>query len=101
MGNSGSPSCGSGMSSLHLSCDAEQGIVFESRQWNQASRHIEGGVSRSFSSCGKKPWVPSTCDGDVGSFSGCLWKVRNTVELGGASRISTGFGAMKEGLISS
>ena len=36
-----------------------------------------------------------------GSFSGCLWEVRNTVMLGGASRDSTGFGAMEEGLISS
>ena len=34
-----------------------------------------------------------------GSFSGCLWKVRNTVDLGGASRDSTRFGAMEEGLI--
>ena len=89
------------MSSLHLSCDAVHGIVLESRQWNQASRHIEGGISKSFSSFSKKPWVPSTCDGNLGSFSGCLWKVRNTVELGGAPRDSTGFGAMEEGLISS
>ena len=35
------------------------------------------------------------------SFSGCLWEVRNTVELGGASRDSSRFGAMEEGLISS
>ena len=35
-----------------------------------------------------------------GSFSGCLWEVRNTVQMGGASRESTGFGAMEEGLIS-
>ena len=36
-----------------------------------------------------------------GSFSGCLGEVRDTVELGGASWDSTGFGAMEEGLISS
>ena len=36
-----------------------------------------------------------------GSFSGCLWEVRNTVVLGGASQISTGVSAMEEGLISS
>ena len=36
-----------------------------------------------------------------GSFSGCLWEVRNTLEFGGPSRDSTGVGAMEEGLISS
>ena len=35
------------------------------------------------------------------SFSGCLWEVRNTAELGGASRDSSTFGAMEGGLISS
>ena len=35
------------------------------------------------------------------SFSGCLLKVRDTVDLGGASRDATGFGATEEGLISS
>jgi len=29
-----------------------------------ASRGVEGGISRSFLSCGRKPWVPSTCDTD-------------------------------------
>ena len=36
-----------------------------------------------------------------GSFSACLREVRVTVELGGASRNSTGFGAMEEGLMTS
>ena len=36
-----------------------------------------------------------------GSFSGCLWEVRNTVVLGGAARDSTRFGEMEQGLISS
>ena len=35
-----------------------------------------------------------------GSFSGCLLEVRDTVELGGGSQDSTGFGVMEEGLIS-
>lgn len=35
-----------------------------------------------------------------GSFSWCLWEVRYTVELGGASQDSTGVGAVEEGLIS-
>ena len=36
-----------------------------------------------------------------GSFVGCLWEVRNTVELGGASQDSTGLAAIEEVLISS
>ena len=47
--------------------------------------------------CGFPRLVPVTS----GSFSGCLLEVRDTVELGGNSRDSSGFGAMEEGLISS
>ena len=54
-----------GKSSLHSNCEGDSGIALESRQGNQASRHIEGGISRSFSRCGRKPWVPWTCDGDL------------------------------------
>ena len=36
-----------------------------------------------------------------GSLSGCLWEVRNIVEVEGPSRDSTGVGAKEEGLISS
>ena len=54
-----------GKSSLHYSCEGERSIALESRQGNGASRLIEGGISRSFSSCGRKPWAPSTCDSDL------------------------------------
>ena len=54
-----------GKFSLHSSCEGEHGIALESWQGNQASRGLEGVISRSFSSCGRKPWVPSTCDGDL------------------------------------
>ena len=54
-----------GKSSLHLSCEGERGIALESRQGNRASRRVEGGISRSFSSCGRKPWLSSTCEGDL------------------------------------
>ena len=54
-----------GKSSLHSTCEGECGFVLESWQGNRASRRIEGGNSRSFSSCGRKPWVPSNCDGDL------------------------------------
>ena len=55
----------SGKSSLHSSCEEESGIALESRQGNRASGPVEKGISLSFLSCGKKPWVPSTCDGDL------------------------------------
>ena len=54
-----------GKSSLHSTCEGERGIFLESWQGNRASRCVEGGNSRSFSSCGRKPWVPSNCGGDL------------------------------------
>ena len=47
------------------------------------------------------PGFPRLVTVTSGNFLWCLWEVRNTVELGGAPRDSTGFGAMEEGLISS
>ena len=47
------------------------------------------------------PGFPQLVMVTSGSFSGCLWEIRNTVELGGASQDSTGFGPMEEGLIPS
>ena len=47
------------------------------------------------------PKFPQLVTEISGSFSWCLWEVRNSVDLGGASRDSTVFGAMEEGLISS
>ena len=47
------------------------------------------------------PGFPQLVTVTSGSISGCLWEVRDTVELGGASRDSSGFGVMEEGLISS
>ena len=42
-----------------------RGIDLESRQGNWVSRCVEGGISRSFWICGRKPWVPLNCDGDL------------------------------------
>ena len=42
-------------------------LLSKSQQGNQASRHAEGGISRSFLSCGRKPWFSSTFDGDLGA----------------------------------
>ena len=57
--------CGPRKSSLHSGFKGDRDIALESRQGNQASRRIEGGISRSFSSCGRKPWLSSTCEGDL------------------------------------
>ena len=54
-----------GKSSLHSSSEGKHGIALESRQGNWASRPVDQGISRSFLSCGRKPWVPSTCDSDL------------------------------------
>ena len=53
------------MFSLHSSCEGERGIALDLLQGNLASRCIEGQISRSFSRCGRKPWVSSTCDSDL------------------------------------
>ena len=54
-----------GKSGLHVSGEGEHVIALESWFGNPASRRIEAGLSRSFSGCGRKPWVPSTCAGDL------------------------------------
>ena len=90
-----------GKSSLHMSCEGEHGIALESQQGNWASRQVEGGISRSCLSCSRKPWVFSTSGGDLRELLRVPTGIRNTVELGGASQDSTGFGAQEEGLISS
>ena len=56
--------------------------------WKQirASRHVEVGLSRSFSHCGRKPWVPSTCASDLRELLRVPLRSRDTVDLGGASR---------------
>ena len=54
-----------GKSGLHARGEGVRVISIESWKQNRASRHVEVGLSRSFSHCGRKPWVPSTCAGDL------------------------------------
>ena len=51
-------------SSLHSTCNGERGIALGSRQGNRASIGRKGGLSGSFSCCGRKLWGPSSCDSD-------------------------------------
>ena len=78
-------------------------IALESRQGNQASRRIEGRILRSFSNCGRKPWVPLTSDGDLRELLMVPMVSQEYCGVGGGagSRQSTGVGSMEEGLISS
>ena len=63
------------------------------------ARRIEG-ESRSLSGVvAGNPGFPRLATVTSGSFSWCLWEARNTLAFGGASRDSTGLGAMEEGLI--
>ena len=64
-GNSGNLSCSPMEIQSPFDCEGDHSIALESRHGNQASRHVEGGISRSFSNCGRKPWIPSTCDSDL------------------------------------
>ena len=55
----------SGKSSLHSSCKGERSITLKPWQGNRALRRVQRGISRSFSSCSRKPWVPETYDGEL------------------------------------
>ena len=54
-----------GKSGLHVRGEGVRVISIEPWKQIRASRHVEVGLSRSFSHCGRKPCVPSTCAGDL------------------------------------
>lgn len=85
-GTQGASSVAQGKSSLHSTWEGDHDIALQSRQGYRASRRIEGRISRSFLICSRKPWALRLGMVTSGSFSRCFWEVRNTVELGGASR---------------
>ena len=64
-GNSGSLSCSPTKVRSPFELRGACGIALESWQGNPASRRVEGGISWSFLSFGRKPWVPSTCACDL------------------------------------
>ena len=77
----------------------EPGIALESCQGNRASRQFEGESQGLSQVVAGNHGFPELVTLTPRSLSWCLWEVRNTVELGGASWDSTGVGAMEEGLI--
>ena len=62
-GTQGASRVASGKSSLHSSHEGKHGSALESRQGNQASIHMEGGISRCFSSCSRKCGFPRVATG--------------------------------------
>ena len=98
-GPQGASRAAPGNSCLHAHGEEELVITLESWEVARASRRIEEGLSRSFSGCGRKPWVPSTHACYVRELLRCLCEIRDTVELGVTSRNSTGFGEMEKGII--
>ena len=77
------------------------GIALESLKGNMSSRRIEGGISRSFSICGRKPSVPSTCDDDLRELLMVPMESKEYSGFASGLSESTGVGAMEEGFISS
>ena len=100
-GSQGASRAAPGKSCLHARGEKERVIVLESWEGTRASRRVEEGVSRSFSGCGRKPWVPSTCTGDLRELLRVPLRSQAYCGLGRRSRNSTGFGAMAKVLISS
>ena len=100
-GTQGASRVAPGKFSLHSSCKGEHCIALESWQGNRASICFEGGISRSFWSCSRKPWLPSTCDSDLREFLRVFMGSQEYCGVGGDSWDCTGVGAKEEGLISS
>ena len=89
-----------GKSGLLVRGEGERVIALESWEGTGASRHVEEELSRSFSGCGGKPSFPSTSACDLRELPRVPLRGQGYCEVGGASRDSTGFSAMEEGLIS-
>ena len=62
-GIQGASHVASGKSSLHSSCEGEPGSLLESRDGDQASFLMEGGISMCFLSCGQKCGFPRVATG--------------------------------------
>ena len=100
-GSQGASRAVPGKSCLHAYGEKERVIVLESWEGTRASRRIEEGLSMSFSGCSGKPSFPPTSAGDLRKLPRVPLRGEGRCGFGGASRDSTGFVAMEEGLISS
>ena len=100
-GSQGASRAVPGKSCLHARGEKERVIVLESWEGTRASRRVEEGLSMSFSGCSGKPSFPPTFVGDLRELPRVPMRGEGRCRVGGASRDSTGFVAMEEGLISS
>ena len=100
-GSQGASRAVPGKSCLHARGEKERVIVLESWEGTRASRRVEEGLSMSFSGCSGKPSFPPTSAGDLRKLPRVPLRGEGRCGFGGASRDSTGFVAMEEGLISS
>ena len=100
-GSQGASRAAPGKSCLHARGEEERVIVLESWEGTRASRRVEEGLSMSFSGCSGKPSFPPTSAGDLRELPRVPMRGEGRCRVGGASRDSTGFVAMEEGLISS
>ena len=64
-GSQGASRAAPGKSGLHARGEGERVMALESLEGTRASRHIEEGLSRSFSGGGGKPSFPSPSAGDL------------------------------------
>ena len=90
-----------GKSSLHLVARGSVGLFSSHGRAIGPQDALKGDFRGLSQIAAGKPGFPRLVTVTSRSFSGCILEVRITVELERASRDSTGFGAMEEGLISS
>ena len=100
-GSQGASRAVPGKSGRHARGEKERVIALESWEGTRDSRRVEEGLSMSFLGCGGKPSFPPTSAGDLRQLPRVPLRGEGRCGVGGASRASTGFVAMEEGLISS
>ena len=72
-----------GKFSLHLSCEGEHGIALESRRGIGPQDALKGDYRGLSGVAAGNPGFPQHVTVTSGSFSWCLWEVRNIVQLEG------------------
>ena len=75
-------------------------MALESQEGTRASRHVEEGLSRSFSGGGGKTSFPSPSAGDLRELPRVPLRGEGSCGVGGASRDTAGSGKREEGLTS-
>ena len=101
MKNTGNLSCGPREVQSPFELQGGSRLCSQVTEGESVLKRDEGGISRYFSSCGRKTWVPSTCDGDLRELLIVAMGSQEHFGVWRTSWDSTGVDAMEEGLISS